>query len=548
MVLAKTTLANLALASIASASPIAQDISPIPQLINFRIGATNCGLAADDPKSWGASGGEKLLAGWLDKNGPASNSCTAPEYSQTCDKYDYLFVRLMSTNINSAFKGLDGSLTDNTISTSLQVSSLIKEFDVAQKPGEDKLPGFLKNLALGPTTIGALVAMNPAGAIAGGVISLFGVALGAAADNIENNKQDVPFPTSNDFAAAMESRLNGFFVETRTMLKKTLTAIFGGGTKDESDQLLRAMIGRMSGIGIQGLDNAAKAPVAELLKSGDFLRSVPESDLLKAMDAAFARTRQGLIGNLLAAMQVYVEQEMPAYNEGEVQACTALGTMKEANSCHVIKHIPFDKNTPGSKPLDSKYLEAMGKYGIDLHTLIRNVRDCNNGEVKHDIKTDGSLPTCFYGMNFAQRAHPKDVQFFEGVIRKDIPGNECISAYQNLGSVPEWIKGKCTHEIPKWAPCKVTMQETTYWTEGGLDRYQFAFIGENIDVAPICPYAQDGRRCRGASNRACYFKEDLKKWVVDVNFAKGPGGHNDYKQCRDDIRDSYARDNRCTAA
>lgn len=281
----------------------------------------------------------------------------------------------------------------------------------------------------------------------------------AAADNIENNKQETPFPETNDFIVAMKSRLNGFFTETRNMLDDTLKGIFGGDGVQQSDDVVRAMIGRMSSIGVQGLNKDAKSAVAELLRSGDFLRSVPDGDLIKAMDAAFTKTKHSMIGNLLAAMQVYVEQEMPAYNEGEVQPCTALGTLKEGNSCHVIKHIPFGKGSADRVPLDSKYLEAMGKYGIDLHTLIRNVRDCNNEEGDNAIKTDGSYPKCFFGMNFAQRVHPKDQSFYSGVLsRGGISVNSCVNFYQNKEKVPEWIKGTCATEIPKWGPCKVTMQ------------------------------------------------------------------------------------------
>jgi hypothetical protein len=55
----------------------------------------------------------------------------------------------MSSNINSAFKTLEKKLADATISTSLQVESILQEFDVAQKPEEDKTPALLKNIALG---------------------------------------------------------------------------------------------------------------------------------------------------------------------------------------------------------------------------------------------------------------------------------------------------------------------------------------------------------------------------------------------------------------
>jgi hypothetical protein len=63
MVRVKSTLANLALVSVVGASPIAQ-------AVDFGRGATECGLAPEDPKSWAASGAEKLLGEWLDKNGP----------------------------------------------------------------------------------------------------------------------------------------------------------------------------------------------------------------------------------------------------------------------------------------------------------------------------------------------------------------------------------------------------------------------------------------------------------------------------------------------
>jgi hypothetical protein len=91
-------------------------------------------------------------------------------------------------------------------------------------------------------------------------------------------------------------------------------------------------------------------------------------------------------------------------------------------------------------------------------------------------------------------------------------------------------------------------RETSYWTETGLDRYQMAMVGENVDIAGVCPYLHDGRRCVAGSNRQCYFKEDMKKWVLEINFAKGPTGHDNYKTCRDNIRDKYAADNRCEKA
>lgn len=258
----------------------------------------------------------------------------------------------------------------------------------------------------------------------------------------------------------MGNRIEGFFNDTQFMLDKTLLAIFGDDSlgQKESDDVVRNMIDRMSGLGVKDLNIHADFPLSELLKGGELLTQIQDSKLNEALEKAFATVRQGAIGTLLARMQVYVEQEMPAYNEGEVQPCTALGTFKEGNSCHVIKVKAFGDPKPfesgDAKPLDDKFLRKMGDYGIDLHTLIRNVRDCNNGQPdKSKILTDGSLPACFYGMNFAQRVHPKDRKW-----QLVVGGGTCVNEFQNIKDVPEWIRGTCGQEIPKWGPCKVTSE------------------------------------------------------------------------------------------
>lgn len=256
----------------------------------------------------------------------------------------------------------------------------------------------------------------------------------------------------------MNERLGSFFGDTHATLEKTLLAMFGDSTLSQSDstQLVRDMVGRMDGLGVRGLDKNAKSPIAELLKGGEWLSKVQSGKIDVAMKKAFATTRQGVIGNLLATMQVYVEQEMPAYNEGAVP-CTALGTLTEGNSCHVIKYKPF--NGGDVKPLEEKHLKKMGDYGVDLHTLIRNVRDCNNGAVDtKQILTDGSYPHCFFGMNFAQRVATKDRDFYTGVMHVTPWGSACVSYYQNQKGVPEWIRGNCDTEIPKWKPCKVIFE------------------------------------------------------------------------------------------
>lgn len=279
-----------------------------------------------------------------------------------------------------------------------------------------------------------------------------------AASNL--NEEQPELPEYKDLAAVMNDRLSGFFGDTLTMLKETLLAIFGHDslTEKESNKVVRDMVERMSGVGVRNLNKNAKSPVAELLKGGEWLTPVQNSKMEEAMKKAFATTRQGLIGNLLATLQVYVEQEMPAYNEGEVQSCKALGTLKEGNSCHVIKVRAWNGAKDGvpAEPLEEKYLKLMREYGIDLHTLIRNVRDCNNGKADTTkVVTDGSYPACFFGMNFAQHAHRKDYDFFQSVAR------ECVSFFQNRKGVPRWITDNYRHcelEVPKWKPCKVTIE------------------------------------------------------------------------------------------
>ncbi|PVI03080.1 hypothetical protein DM02DRAFT_726727 [Periconia macrospinosa] len=595
MVRAKPILAMLALAATTMASPIAQPLN-LPSLFSNTTQRANATeeamerakqiqeekckkkfeLQPFEPKSWAESGAEKYLGDYLDKNGPvewlqeissdeegrpvavdcgdiSSNNCAAPESPEKCEDMEYYFVRVMASQINSAFRSLQKNLQDTAIEDGLKIEKIIQDFDVLQPPQGQKMSDTLNNMAIGTSVLSTIFGFFPGGgAVASGIFSVLGTAFSTAAEHVD--KEPPPMPEYKDLKPVLAERLGGFFIETRTRLDEVLLAIFGDTSKHteaESTKLVREMVSQMGGMGVKNLNKDAKSPINELLKGGEWLRTAQTSTVNDAMKKTFATVRQGLVGNLLASLQVYVEQEMPAWNEGLVQPCTALGTLKEGNSCYVIKTRPWNGASDGvaAKPLESKYLELMGDYGIDLHTLIRNVRDCNNGQAQKTpadlskIPTGGSLPACFFGMNFAQRAHSKDVSFAKSV------GSSCISSYINQKGVPGWIidnKGHCDNEIPRWKNCKVTFEETSYWTEGGLDRYRMGMVGDNIDMGPVCPYAYDGRRCAFASNRQCYFNKELNKWVFDVNFPKGSHGHGKYKECRDDIRKKYAEDNRCS--
>lgn len=134
--------------------------------------------------------------------------------------------------------------------------------------------------------------------------------LQAAAQNLEEEEIEVP-----DYAALkpkVSARLRSFFTETEKMLQDTLLAIFGDDTlsAEDSEKLLRSMIEKMGPIGVPNLDKDAKHPVSELLKGGEWILPAQKSPIDEAMQKAFATIQQGLIGNLLAASQVYVEQEV----------------------------------------------------------------------------------------------------------------------------------------------------------------------------------------------------------------------------------------------
>lgn len=275
---------------------------------------------------------------------------------------------------------------------------------------------------------------------------------------MEDNKPEIKIPEANDFAAVMDKRLQGYFKNTRNDLEKALTSIFGKG----DEEVVRKMIEKMAGIGVQGLDRGVKNPVAELLKGGEWLRTEQDSPVRQAMEKAFERVKQGLIGSHLARSQVYIEQQMPAWNEGAVP-CEGPGHLQEGNSCLIIRQIPFGKTEADRVVLDQKYITIWEKdYGIDTHTMMRNVHDCANGEPDMNmISTNGNYPKCFFGMPFARRVNDKDKEFQESVLR-DSPGIQikpCVSNYQDgLDKIPEWIRGACMNEIPKWKPCKVIFQ------------------------------------------------------------------------------------------
>ena len=74
----------------------------------------------------------------------------------------------------------------------------------------------------------------------------------------------------------------------------------------------------------------------------------------------------------------------------------------------MIKRRPIGGETSrqNAARLEDEYLNNLSKHGIDIHALIRNVKDCNNGKPDdNEIRTDGAYPKCHFGMYFASRVH-----------------------------------------------------------------------------------------------------------------------------------------------
>jgi hypothetical protein len=59
-----------------------------------------------------------------------------------------------------------------------------------------------------------------------------------------------------------------------------------------------------------------------------------------------------------------------------------------------------DPSTKNISPLENEYLDKMGEYRLDIHTLIRSTVECNNDEVDKTKTTQG-YPRCYFGLPFA---------------------------------------------------------------------------------------------------------------------------------------------------
>lgn len=239
-----------------------------------------------------------------------------------------------------------------------------------------------------------------------------------------------------------------------------------------------------------------------------------------------------------------MEREENPPEEGPV-ACTALGELMIDNECYVIKRKGFDGEAPIR--LEDDYLKKLGDYNIDLHTLIRSTKDCDNGEANNDFTGNGEYGKCWYGMNIATRVSDKLVKRYNAGTAN---GFRCNAKYRNFDKIPNWIvdekDNSCNgqwKEVPVYKRCTLNMFNDGNFNDRGLARYKMRIEGENIDVEQICPYFHDGRRCAFGSNRNCV--KDGNGVLMEISFAHGSVGNDGFNACHNDVYKSFKDDNFC---
>jgi hypothetical protein len=193
----------------------------------------------------------------------------------------------------------------------------------------------------------------------------------------------------------MEEYLLQLFSDSEARLHDTLAAVFGeSGDPEREKVILQETLQRMAGMGIQDINTEPESLVFEIFKSGNFL-NVP--DVSKSMENSFDNIRRGMVTNILASLQVYVEEREPEPKEG-AKGCGALGTLEEQGRCFVLMR--RDPTTHDMQPLEDDILRKMGDYKVDIHTIIRSSVECNNDEVDPTRMVHG-FPRCYFGLPFA---------------------------------------------------------------------------------------------------------------------------------------------------
>lgn len=215
------------------------------------------------------------------------------------------------------------------------------------------------------------------------------------------------------------------------------------------------------------------------------------------------------------------------------------------NECYVIKRKPFSGVAPFR--LEDEYLQKLGEYGVDLHTLIRSTKDCNNGEANNEFTGTGEYGQCWYGLNIATRVSDNLWKRYEF---GKANGFDCPAKYRALDEIPRFITdeagNRCNdkwREVPVYQRCELKMFNDGNFNDRGLARYRMRIEGTGIDVGQICPYFHDGTRCTFGSNRNCV--QDGNGYLMEISFAHGGIGNDNFNDCHNDLFGDFKGDNFC---
>ncbi|KAK5654125.1 hypothetical protein OQA88_7556 [Cercophora sp. LCS_1] len=120
--------------------------------------------------------------------------------------------------------------------------------------------------------------------------------------------------------------------------------------------------------------------------------------------------------------------------------------------------------------------------------------------------------------------------------------NPADSAHDTDASVPSTAPTGAALGNPQGKNCSVSAWLSGEWVEYGLTRWRVSFETENLPTATYCFFWLD---CHFISNIQCYYHKDLKTWVIDTSFPRGPAGDSEFYHCLDRTRQQWAGNYNC---
>jgi hypothetical protein len=123
------------------------------------------------------------------------------------------------------------------------------------------------------------------------------------------------------------------------------------------------------------------------------MERLSESDVSSAIDQGFKQMKIGMIGNLLAGLNVHVVHNS-AISEGD---CKDYGMRYVDGACDYLWIVK-----PGltyAEKVDWQWLQKLEfDYGFNIQEFYKNVDDCNNGSPAKNLSYGGTYPSCMFSM------------------------------------------------------------------------------------------------------------------------------------------------------